>query len=874
MSNSVFSDFCQAWVARFPGSELPAAWEEDVRANLKKHKSKVALLREELEKEEMYVEYLDKLLCDIEKQRKSSTSSSELGITGENNLLSKDEQLQNDENKRRSSEINRSQLHLDLDAQNLAGASPGATPSSGSATPLSGTPGGATGSTFVTVINVAGPKKGLAAKGLPKGPLPVPSTNGTYNKKTKSDSSLSTPVPPPKPPKRFSGSRDSLNSVSSPTTPPSPYSTDDYYPHREGLGVNISPKTSNKISSSEEEEEDSRGRPDGTEHHEVKNATFQASERISATNDTGPSANVKKIKDLMANWENKPLMMGSSKPSQPLRSSLPERGDSLESRPRRKDSDSSSRGRMGSPSGKSHDSSDSESNWSSSRNANAGVDNESPRRRRGSSGDTRLDRLVRRPSGGSSSTAAVPSSAAAAAANLKRPVKKPRAKPRTLRETGPKNDSNQKEEPLYDTVANDEPEDEYDNHLLYGTNSTIKSDTIGSSGGGSSSADLGFDEPNVLPVLKSAQSGLSLTGSGTLSSSDTDVLSGSPSLKPGLSFEEEDPNYVNIHFFLRQRQETSNSLQGPRWPMDTIMSDDELLDLESNDSKGSTDNLDGSNESEAQRLVMYRCILSSIVDSEAIYLEGLSVMLQYMKAMKVTLSTPQPVIPKAEFDRIFYKIPELHDLHLTFHEKLKKQFERWNGDDCIGHTFKMWASRIKIYSTFLGNYQTALDALHRCSEAYPQFADLTKSIKLRTVKGQRQGQSLSLEDLLHKPVARVQKHCLCLQDLIKYTPKTHPDYKTLNEALTQVQSFVNDYNSRHAEEMFPHQERPQRHLVKNSFIVELWEGQRKLRHLFLFNDVLVCAKYKASSKKTEKFTFQLKWYIPLSNVSISFYFRR
>jgi hypothetical protein len=39
-----------------------------------------------------------------------------------------------------------------------------------------------------------------------------------------------------------------------------------------------------------------------------------------------------------------------------------------------------------------------------------------------------------------------------------------------------------------------------------------------------------------------------------------------------------------------------------------------------------------------------------------------------------------------------------------------------------------------------------------------------------------------------------------------------------------------------------------------------------LRHLFLFNDVLVCAKYKAANRG-EKFTFQLKWHIPLSEVS-------
>ena len=69
MSKDVFADFRQAWGARFPGSELPDAWEEDVRANLKKHRTKVAILREELEKEDMYVEYLQTLLKDIERMK-------------------------------------------------------------------------------------------------------------------------------------------------------------------------------------------------------------------------------------------------------------------------------------------------------------------------------------------------------------------------------------------------------------------------------------------------------------------------------------------------------------------------------------------------------------------------------------------------------------------------------------------------------------------------------------------------------------------------------------------------------------------------------------------------------------------------------------
>lgn len=67
---SVFGDFQQVWLQRFPESPLPGAWEEDVRANLAKHKQKVALLKEELEHEEFYVEYLERLLSDVEQHKK------------------------------------------------------------------------------------------------------------------------------------------------------------------------------------------------------------------------------------------------------------------------------------------------------------------------------------------------------------------------------------------------------------------------------------------------------------------------------------------------------------------------------------------------------------------------------------------------------------------------------------------------------------------------------------------------------------------------------------------------------------------------------------------------------------------------------------
>ena len=879
MSNSdTFQDFCQAWRSRFPHSELPAAWEEDVRANLAKHQARVDSLREELEKEEMYVEYLDKLLADIELHRQQKKSiETELETPSQNSLdytvtsgtldnkqtnkqQENTQQTKQQDNKQQTKQLDnkqkfledlcelhsqnktsdlRASLHLDLET---------VTGDLEEAQESEGVP-----SSFVTVINVKSPDKKEGGAGNGKDSSQEPGSKFTF---TKSKSSHKKAPPPPltKPtPARRQDSRESLNSISSPLSPVSPVSENILMSPREAPASPVDSPVLQDSSSSESgsppvskskpevparsmsvkedaerkshsSSEDlapasqSRGRPDGGEEEEEVTQLAGSLSRQVSSSDTASASG--KVADLRANWENKPPI--AMKPAE--RRSKRESGSPSVGRrglKTRTDSDSS-RGRMGSPSGKSHDSSDSEHSWGRV----AGRDSRL-------AGETRLDRLVRRPS------------AEKAVASLAPALPKPRRLNKGWQtqqgQALTNGDKERSEEPLYDTVANEEAEDDYDNHLLYTDTDLTKSH--------------------------------SLTGSGTLSSStDTDGFSGSPSLiRKVVQMDDEESNYVNIQYFLHHTK-SRNTLDRDR-SLDPF---DESEDEAAHDktSKSPNNNSLGSNKSreksinDVERHLMYKHILNSITESEAIYLECLSVSLQYMKAMKVTLATPQPVIPKEDFDVIFFKIPELHEFHYRFHESLKKQVERYSGDDKIGHHFKMLAQQTKVYAQFLSNYPAALETLHRCSQLYPQFADLTGSIKLRTLKGQQQGQSLSMEDLLHKPVARVQKNCLSLQDLIKFTPEDHPDFTTLTESLHMIQNFLNDYNLEHRGELYPHGgERNQRHLVKNSFTVELSDGNRKLRHLFLFNDVLVCAKYKASGRG-EKFTFQLKWYIPLSEVNI------
>lgn len=99
----------------------------------------------------------------------------------------------------------------------------------------------------------------------------------------------------------------------------------------------------------------------------------------------------------------------------------------------------------------------------------------------------------------------------------------------------------------------------------------------------------------------------------------------------------------------------------------------------------------------------------------------------------------------------------------------------------------------------MGNYGRALDTVRKCSGANSQFAQITKKITCK----QLSEQPMSLEDLLHKPVARVQKNALVLHDLLKCIPKTHQDYNSLQEALDYTQKFLDEFNIIQTKSMFP-----------------------------------------------------------------------
>uniref|UniRef100_A0A671XPP4 BCR activator of RhoGEF and GTPase n=1 Tax=Sparus aurata TaxID=8175 RepID=A0A671XPP4_SPAAU len=230
---------------------------------------------------------------------------------------------------------------------------------------------------------------------------------------------------------------------------------------------------------------------------------------------------------------------------------------------------------------------------------------------------------------------------------------------------------------------------------------------------------------------------------------------------------------------------------------------------------------------------MRKWVLSGILASEETYLSHLEALLIPMKPLRAAATTSQPMLTIQQIETIFFKVPELHEIHKDFYDALLPRVQDWGHQQCVGDLFQKLNLKVKS----------------------------TKDCKDQSAKN-------SLETLLYKPVDRVTRSTLVLHDLLKHTPSSHPDYPLLQDALRISQNFLSSIN----EEITPRRQSmtvkkgENRQLLRDRFMVELVEGSRKLRHVFLFTDLLLCTKLKkqAAGKGQQ---YDCKWYIPLADLT-------
>uniref|UniRef100_A0A8C2KDG9 Si:dkey-91m11.5 n=1 Tax=Cyprinus carpio TaxID=7962 RepID=A0A8C2KDG9_CYPCA len=286
-------------------------------------------------------------------------------------------------------------------------------------------------------------------------------------------------------------------------------------------------------------------------------------------------------------------------------------------------------------------------------------------------------------------------------------------------------------------------------------------------------------------------------------------------------------------------------------------------------SSGSLESTKSSELDVEKGLEMRKWVLSGILASEEAYLSHLEALLLPMKPLKAAATTSQPMLTLQQIETIFFKVPELHEIHKDFYDGLLPRVQQWSHHQCVGDLFQKLHIQLGVYRAFVDNYKVAVETAEKCCQANSQFAEISENLKVKSAKeGKDQNAKNSLETLLYKPVDRVTRSTLVLHDLLKHTPSSHPDLPLLQDALRISQNFLSSIN----EEITPRRQSmtvkkgENRQLLRDQFMVELVEGARKLRHVFLFTDLLLCAKLKKQTGGKGQ-QYDCKWYIPLADVT-------
>jgi len=256
-------------------------------------------------------------------------------------------------------------------------------------------------------------------------------------------------------------------------------------------------------------------------------------------------------------------------------------------------------------------------------------------------------------------------------------------------------------------------------------------------------------------------------------------------------------------------------------------------------------------------------IFREILETEEKYLNGINQLIEdvYNPLLKA-VGTEQQILTTQQIDEIFPMdcINIIKQLNTDFKENLSKKLKTFSPYMTIGDLFVLFSKSLRIYTVYVEKYDRMTEVLCEVGRQEP-FRKL-----MQVVFGVVD--ATLLEGLLVTPIQRVPRYQLLLQQLLKYTWETHPDYTNIKTSLDNIKEtamFINDKSKEASSyrKLLAVQNTiigmknevidPQRRFVKDGFLFQLLKGKWKKRHFFLFNDRLIRTKESSKGEKTYSF---------------------
>jgi len=112
----------------------------------------------------------------------------------------------------------------------------------------------------------------------------------------------------------------------------------------------------------------------------------------------------------------------------------------------------------------------------------------------------------------------------------------------------------------------------------------------------------------------------------------------------------------------------------------------------------------------------------------------------------------------------------------------------------LGDIFITNMGFLKLYKYYINNFGGAFACNKKCCEKSPRYKAYLKDHELRPCM-----KKMLLQDFLVAPVQRVMRYGMLLQELLKVTPKKHPEYAELSRATDYMKHIADYMNERKRE---------------------------------------------------------------------------
>lgn len=170
-------------------------------------------------------------------------------------------------------------------------------------------------------------------------------------------------------------------------------------------------------------------------------------------------------------------------------------------------------------------------------------------------------------------------------------------------------------------------------------------------------------------------------------------------------------------------------------------------------------------------------IVNEIYTSEQTYISQLSVIVDlFLKPIQA-----RSLLPADAVAVVFGNIEHI----LTLNRELLSYVQQKGPVDA----FINMGPFLKVYATYADNYNNALEMVQAWERRSQDFYSFKLATEFRS-----ECQSLKLESLLITPIQRIPRYRLLLQDLLRHTKETHPDYARLKDVCSRIDEMAEYIN--------------------------------------------------------------------------------